>query len=298
MEHRTLELRVGFTVFIALVAFAVGMMWLEDFKLKGERYEIHAIFPMVGGIKTGDAVNVNGVERGEVTSVYLRDRDVIVTMKIDVATKIPEDSRVVLQTFGIMGDRIVTIIVGKSDVMLEPGAMIGGVYDPGISEALASMGKVMEDLRGLMKDIQAIAKALGEGDELSRTIGNLAAASDDLRALIEETSPEMRAGARSFGASAQRFDSLLARNESSIDTLLAGLETTGRRLPVLVDRIEEVTAALGRISARLESGDNTMGALLSDRELLDRLESAITNLDGLVTDIKANPKKYLKVEIF
>jgi phospholipid/cholesterol/gamma-HCH transport system substrate-binding protein len=298
MEYRMLELRVGFTVFIAIVVFAVGMMWLEDFKLKGERYEIHAVFPMVGGIRAGDGVNVNGVERGEVTSVVLRDRDVIVTMKIDVATKIPEDSRVVLQTVGIMGERIVTIIVGKSDVILQPGAMINGVYDPGISEALASMGKVMEDLRGLMKDIPATAKALGEGDDLSRTIGNLAAASDELRALLAETAPEMRAGAKSFGSSAQRLDSLLARNESGIDTMLAGLEDASERLPALVERIEEVTAALGRITARLESDDNTMGALLSDRELLDRLQSAITNLDGLVTDIKANPKKYLKVEIF
>lgn len=298
MEYRTLELRVGFTVFVAIVVFAVGMMWLEDFKLRGERYEIHAVFPMVGGIDPGDAVNVNGVERGEVTRVALRDRDVIVTMKIDSGTKIPEDSKVVLQTLGIMGERIVTIIVGGSDVILEPGATIGGVYDPGISEALASMGKVMEDLRGLMKDIQAIANALGEGDELRRTVGNLAGASDELRALLEEASPGMRAGARSFSSSAQRLDSLLARNESGVDSLLAGLQAAGQRLPALVERIEEVTAAVGRISARLESGDNTMGALMTDRELLDRLESAIANLDGLVTDIKANPKKYLKVEIF
>ncbi|MDD3642259.1 MAG: MlaD family protein [Candidatus Krumholzibacteria bacterium] len=298
MEYKALELKVGFTVFVGVVVFAVGMMWLEDFKLRGERYEIHAVFPMVGGIDAGDAVNVNGVERGEVAGVVLRERDVIVTMKIDAGTKIPEDSKVVLQTLGIMGERIVTIIVGGSEVILEPGAIINGVYDPGISEALASMGKVMEDLRGLMNDIQAIARALGEGDELRRTIGNLADASEELRALLEETSPQMRAGARSFGNSALRLDSLLARNESGVDTMLAGLASAGERLPALVERIEEVTAALGRISARLESGDNTMGALLSDRELLDRLESAITSLDGLVTDIRENPKKYLKVEIF
>lgn len=298
MEHRTLELKVGLTVFLAVLVFAVGMMWLEDFKLRGERYEIHAVFDMVGGINAGDAVNVNGVDRGEVTRVSLRDRDVIVTMKIDSGTRIPEDSRVVLQTLGIMGERIVTIIVGESDVILEPGAMINGVYDPGISEALASMGKVMEDLRGLMKDIQAIARALGEGDELGRTIANLAEVSDQLRSLLEETSPEMRAGARSFRGSAIRIDSLIARNEEGLDSLLVGLRAAGDRLPLLMERIEAVTDALGRIAGRLESDDTTMGALMNDRELLDRLESAITNLDGLVTDIKANPKKYLKVEVF
>ncbi len=114
MEYRSLELKVGFTVFIAILAFSVGMMWLEGFKLRGERFEIHAVFPMVGGVNAGDAVNVNGVERGEVTKVNLRDRDVIVTMAIDAESKLPEDSKVVLQTHGILGERIVTIIVGSS----------------------------------------------------------------------------------------------------------------------------------------------------------------------------------------
>jgi hypothetical protein len=37
---------------------------------------------------------------------------------------------------------------------------------------------------------------------------------------------------------------------------------------------------------------------MSDRVLLDKLEKTVHDLDDLVTDVKANPKKYLKVEIF
>ena len=154
MEYKALELKVGFTVFIAILVFSTGMMWLEGFKLRGERYEVHAVFPMVGGVRSGDAVNVNGVEKGEVTGVNLRELDVIVTMAIGIETKIPEDSKVVLQTQGIMGERIVTIIVGRSEVIMEPGSIIEGVYDPGVSEALASMGQVMEDLHWLAADIR------------------------------------------------------------------------------------------------------------------------------------------------
>ena len=183
MEYKSLELKVGFTVFIAILAFSFGMMWLEGFKLRGERYEVHAVFPMVGGVNSGDAVNVNGVERGEVTMVNLRDSDVIVSMSIDIDTRIPEDSRVVLQTQGIMGERIVTIIVGRSEVMMEPGSMIEGVYDPGISEALSSMGKVMEDLHWLTSDIREIAQVL-RGEEIAETLRNLADASEQMTIMI------------------------------------------------------------------------------------------------------------------
>ena len=297
MEYKSLELKVGFTVFIAILVFSVGMMWLEGFKLRGERYEIHAVFPMVGGVNSGDAVNVNGVERGEVTRVNLRERDVIVSMSIDIDTPIPEDSKVVLQTQGIMGDRIVTIIVGQSEVIMEPGSMIEGVYDPGISEALSSMGKVMEDLHWLTADIREIAEVL-RGREIATTLKNLADASEQITILVRDLSPDLKTGAAAMSASAVRADSLMARNETRLDSIIVNLDEATRKLPELAESFGELTLALKEVTDRLNSTDSTMGALLNDKELLYKLEAAITGLDELVTDIKANPKKYLKVELF
>ena len=297
MEYKSLELKVGFTVFIAILAFSFGMMWLEGFKLRGERYEVHAVFPLVGGVSSGDAVNVNGVEKGEVTKVNLRERDVIVSMSIDMETKIPEDSKVVLQTQGIMGDRIVTIIVGRSEVMMEPGSMIEGVYDPGISEALSSMGKVMEDLHWLTSDIREIAQVL-RGEEIAETLKNLAAASEQMTIMIQDLSPDLKIGAAAFSSSALRADSMMARNEAKFDSIIVNLDKAAKKMPALAESLSDLTVALKDVTDKLNSTDNTMGTLLNDKELLHKLESAITGLDELVTDIKANPKKYLKIEVF
>ena len=297
MEYKALELKVGFTVFIAILVFSVGMMWLEGFKLRGERYEVHAVFPMVGGVSSGDAVNVNGVEKGEVTGVTLRERDVIVTMAIGIGTKIPEDSKVVLQTQGIMGERIVTILVGRSEVMLEAGSMIVGVYDPGVSEALASMGKVMEDLHWLAADIREIAKVL-RGEEIAETLKNLAEASEQITIMIQDLAPDLKTGAAAFRSSAVRADSMMARNEAKFDSIIVNLDVAAKKMPALAESVGELTVALRDVTDRLSSTDNTMGTLLNDKELLYKLESAITGLDELVTDIKANPKKYLKIEVF
>jgi phospholipid/cholesterol/gamma-HCH transport system substrate-binding protein len=297
LEYKSLELKVGFTIFIAILVFTVGMMWLEGFKLRGERYEVHAVFPMVGGVNSGDAVNVNGVERGEVTRVSLREHDVIVSMTIDIETKIPEDSKVVLQTQGIMGERIVTIIVGRSEVILEPGSMIEGVYDPGISEALASMGKVMESLYMLTGDIREIAEVI-RGNEIAVTLNNLAKASEELTLLIEDVSPSLRTGVSTLGSAAGKADSMLARHESRIDSIFINVEEAAALLPALASSAEELTETLKQVADRLQSEDNTMGALLNDKELLIKLESAVTGFDELVKDIKENPKKYLKIEVF
>lgn len=298
VRQRTLELRVGLSVFVASVILILGIMWFQGFSVGRETYDVHVVFPMVAGIDKGDALTVNGVEMGEVKEVLLRQRDVFVTLKLDAGVRIPDDSKVILQTVGIMGERGVTILLGESGVFLEPGATIAGTYDPGISEALGSMGRLMEDLQMLTREIHEIADALTEKESLAVTMRNLAEITEDMRSIIDSNAPELEKGISSFRSSANRMDGLLSRNSSRLDSVIAQVDEMSRDLPVLVRKIGDVTDALASVIKRLENDDNTIGSLMQDRELLDKLEGAIGNLDELIIDIKANPKRYFTVEIF
>ncbi len=298
MEYKSLEIRVGFTVFVASLILIVGLMWFQGFKVGRGTYQIHAAFPMVGGIGPGDKVNLNGVEMGSVKRVQLRERDVLLTMDISRRARIPDDSRIVLQTVGIMGERIITVLLGTSEKFLEPGATMQGVYEPGITEALAFLGNIMDDLTELTKDMQKIAGTLTQGNKLKGIVDNLAEISGRLRALIERDAPGFESGVQSFRRSAETMDKLLARNEGNIDTLMTSFAEASKDFPELVKRMRAVTDELAEITNSLQKNDNTLGALMSDRALMDKLEKAVKDLDDLVTDVKANPKKYLKVEIF
>ncbi|MFA4947881.1 MAG: MlaD family protein [Candidatus Krumholzibacteriia bacterium] len=298
MEYKSLEIRVGLTVFIASLILIVGLMWFQGFKVGHGNHQIQAVFPMVGGISPGDKVNLNGVEMGSVKRVQLRDNDVLLTMDISKQAKIPDDSRIVLQTVGIMGERIITVLLGTSERFLEPGATMQGVYEPGITEALAFLGGIMDELTQLTKDMQRIAGTLTQGDKLKAIVENLADVSGRLRALIERDAPGFEAGVQSFRRSAEKVDKLLERNSGNIDTLMTSFAAASKDFPELVRRMRAVTDTLAEIANGLQKNDNTLGALMTDRALLDKLEKAVKNLDDLVTDVKANPKKYLKVEIF
>jgi phospholipid/cholesterol/gamma-HCH transport system substrate-binding protein len=297
-DEKQLELRVGLTIFIAAVVLSVGLLWFQGFEIGKRAYEINAIFPMVGGIDPGDEVNVNGVEKGEVKRVALVGSEVHIRMAIYADVEIPDDSQIILQTIGIMGERVVSVILGSSDRYLEPGSTLQGIYDPGMSEVLASFGNVMGDLSELTKDISAIAETLTEGDDLRKAVGNLAAITEDLKGVLSRSAPRLEEGVDSFSRSAKRIDGLLARNEEKIDTLLAKMEGTSRGMPELVENISSVTESLAEVVRLLESDESTIGVLMRDRQLLDRLERAIQSLDELVTDMKANPQRYLKIEVF
>ena len=297
-EEKRLELRVGLTIFVAAVVLSVGLLWFQGFEIGKRSYELNAVFPMVGGIDPGDEVNVNGVEKGEVKRVALVGTEVHIRMAIYTDVQIPDDSEIILQTIGIMGERVVSIILGSSDRYLEPGSTMQGIYDPGMSEVLASFGNIMDDLSELTKDISAIAETLTEGEDLRRAVENLALITDDLREVLSKSAPRLEEGVDSFNKSAKRVDGLLARNEEKIDSMLATMDRASRGVPKLIENISAVTESLRDVVGLLESEESTMGALMRDRRLLDRLERTITSLDELVTDMKANPDRYLKIEIF
>ena len=50
--------------------------------------------------------------------------------------------------------------------------------------------------------------------------------------------------------------------------------------------------------AKIESGDGTLGKLMSDKELYDNLNSASRELDLLLQDFRLNPKRYVNVSVF
>jgi phospholipid/cholesterol/gamma-HCH transport system substrate-binding protein len=298
MEYKSLEIRVGITVFIASLILIVGLMWFQGVKMGHGNYRIQAVFPMVGGIAPGDKVNLNGVEMGTVKRVQLRANDVLLTMEISKLAKIPDDSRIVLQTVGIMGERIITILLGTSDRFLEPGAVMQGVYEPGITEALAFLGGIMDDLTKLTKDMRKIAGTFTAGDKLQAIVDNLDSVSGRLRTLIERDAPEFEAGVRSLRRSAETADKLLERNSGNIDTLMTSFAAASRDFPELARRMRALTDTLAVIASGLQKNDNTLGALMSDRVLLDKFEKTVKDLDDLVADVKAHPKKYLKISVF
>jgi len=241
---------------------------------------------------------LNGVEMGSVKHVALRDKDVLVTMDIAASAKIPDDSRIVLQTIGIMGERVITILLGTSNRYLEPGSIIQGIYDPGVAEALAFLGNITGELTQLTKDMQHIASTLTQGDNLKKTVVNLSAITERLRSVIEKDAPAFDAGVQSFRRSTGTVDELLTKHSGNIDTMITSLAAVSKDMPELVRGIRAVTDTLASITEKLQRGDNTLGAMVNDRTLMNRLEKAVKDLDDLIADIKANPKRYFKIEIF
>jgi phospholipid/cholesterol/gamma-HCH transport system substrate-binding protein len=66
----------------------------------------------------------------------------------------------------------------------------------------------------------------------------------------------------------------------------------------LIDRADQSVKAFEEIAAKVNRGEGTAGKLITEKEMYERMEQMLVDVDLLVKDIKENPKKYVKFSLF
>jgi phospholipid/cholesterol/gamma-HCH transport system substrate-binding protein len=142
-------------------------------------------------------------------------------------------------------------------------------------------------LGGLMKDPTAL-------NELKASLENLRS----LTAKINE-------GQGPLGRllNDEKFGASLANVSSNLDEVTARLNrgdgTLGKLMTdkQLYDRFNGLASRLDQVVANLQAGQGTAGQLLHDQRLYETMNQAATELKNLLSDIRKDPKKYLRVSV-
>jgi phospholipid/cholesterol/gamma-HCH transport system substrate-binding protein len=126
MRRANLELIVGCFVLIGLACLAYLAINLGKLEIYGKGYQIFAVFDNVSGLKTGAAVEVAGVEVGQVNSIQLTPMyQARVGLKVRYGLKIHDDAIASIRTKGIIGDKFVKLSPGSSEKLIpEDGKII------------------------------------------------------------------------------------------------------------------------------------------------------------------------------
>ena len=164
------ELQVGIFVFIGLVVLALFILLIGDLKTWTSRYCLNFTFNFANGVKIGAPVRYAGVDVGEVSDIKFifipQDQktkvQIIGWVKKDIA--IPADSKVWVNTLGLLGEKYIEIMPGNDYAhCLKQGQTLVGT-DPIPMQEVGQMAKnIVDDLDATILKIKN-----GEG-----TVGKL-----------------------------------------------------------------------------------------------------------------------------
>ena len=287
------DFQVGIFVILGVASVLTALFLLTDPSMFRGRYMAFTTVEDAGGIRKGDPVQMKGVNIGRVHAFTLSPEGVQITLEIEGDWDIPSNSTTRLVSSGILGGRTVEVVPGDSPVPLEPGGALPGQVMPGLLDFPPELGEDAQTVVGRLEELLAaptvenLRSSAHQIRELLAHLSELAETQGEEVARLTESLNRSAQGLEEAAGSGEDFASAVARADSALVTV----HETSRSLL-------RVSSSLETILQRMENGEGTLGQLSTDATLYDNLNQAIQSITALVEDVKENPGRYVKVEIF
>lgn len=310
-------LRVGALVLVAVAAFVAAILLIgEQSKLFASKADYYVMFNNVGGLDTGNPVQLNGVDVGRVTEVLLpaepgkNDIRVEISIEQRFAPRVRQDSQASIATLGLLGDKYIELTSGSMDVPTIPeGGQIPTAPTTSIDELLASGENLMDNVIAISFSLRNILGRMERGEGI---LGRLTVDTPEAEALIDSVKGTVAAAERiaekvesgegpiprliNDPQMARRLDESLARLESVLAKLdegegalprLLNDPTTAERLDTLLDLLNRVATDLASFVEEVESSDGLLQRLLTDEEYGEEVSREIRSLVDRIDDLSA-----------
>ena len=288
-ENVRRRFRVGLVVFVALIAFGIGIFMVGQrasiFTRKVD-YRIH--FASASGLTDGNSVRLAGVTVGNVTEVALSEKpgDSTVTVGVSIERKmvsrIRTDTTASIKTIGLLGDKYIELVGGSAGAAeIAPGGEIPASKEAGIEKLIAGGEGLLGDLTEIARSLKVILGRTEKGEGL---LGEVTSNSERGRELGSD-----------LGQTLKQLSATLTRINSG--RTLAGKILVDERYgkengEALHHAIASAASVFATLSEDLEKGNGALPALLSDPEgkkkvygLIDNLSQAGVSLARVSADL-------------
>ncbi|HUH13977.1 MAG TPA: MlaD family protein [Longimicrobiales bacterium] len=324
------DVAVGASIVLAVLVVVVGTVWLKGTGFGREERTLVAQFREVGQIMEGNQVKYRGVPIGRVEQVALTPSGdyVLVSMRVDSRVSLPEDPVSILSPESLFGDwqaEIHSRTRYPRYAFTEPSSssVIPGYSLPDMSQLTAVADRIAENL-AVLSDRVEVAFTEETALKIRQAIENIQQVSEELvgllarqEATLDAVAQDLAATTETLGEAAEAVNRIAAQVESAIaggevtqivqnverataqlDSLTASLVVIAGDFGGTMASADTAFAALTRLAESVEEGEGTLGRLLTDTLLYNRLTGTNDLIQAILEDFRANPRKYIKLEIF
>ncbi len=306
MKERGLEFKVGALIVTAAVILVAFIFVLGNFSLRSG-FRLKVDFDYVGSLQAGAPIKVSGIKVGKVEEVEFlggkvdpatnRRVQVRVTAWIEdrVRDSIRTDAEFFINTAGVLGEQYLEIVPGSDwdHPAIAPDTIVFDdkqVHDPPRTDlVVARLYEVLEGVSNVLRDERTgIKNLIANGASAVAELNTLLVQN---RAQIGELIGEGAALAKEARGTLERVNAGLGDGTSvaglvrSADATLDQATTTMAELtPPAKTLMADATRVTGLVTE--QRLDHALGAVDKLATTADSARGLVTNVDGLVTDIR------------
>ena len=292
------EFTIGICVLIALVILFFGIDYLKGINMFKPANFYYASYENVAGLEIAAPVTIDGYKVGQVHEInfnYENPGKIKVLLALDKQLMVPEDSKASIEV-GLLGSSSIALSLGQSSKMIEVGGDIpthttGRLMSALSNDIMPQINSILPKVDSLLYNLNLVVAnpALHSSIErLDLITSNITDVTTGLNSVMNTQVPVILNNAGSI--------------TTNLDTITANLTYLSAQLKALplqstMNNVDEITTNLVSVSNQLNSKNGTLGMLMNDPELYNRLNQVSADIDSLIVDLKKNPKRYISIKL-
>lgn len=304
------ETKVGVLAAFAIALLIIGYNFLKGNSIFSSETTLYAKYNQVDGLGVSKPVLVNGFQIGRVDKLELKpDGSILATLKIKDEYQIPKNTIARLESTDLLGGKAIVMVLGNSTEYAEDGYTLNANVEKGLMESVQPVQKKAELIIAKMDSILTSVNSILNPNfqknveksftSISATLASLESTSKKVDNLVGSESAKLS----SILSNVEAITANFKNNGAKIDAVLSNLNTVTDKMAALnfketVDKANKAMSDLQAAIADLKGGKGSLGKLLNDDQLYNNLNNASKNLDALMIDLKANPKRYVHFSVF
>ncbi|EOR96086.1 hypothetical protein ADIARSV_0730 [Arcticibacter svalbardensis MN12-7] len=306
----TNETKVGILATVAIAVLVIGYSFLKGNDVFSSERLFYTSYDNVEGLVVSNPVLVNGFQIGRVSKLSLiKSGKIMAQLKINPDYDIPINTIARLESTSLLGGKAIVFAIGNSNTYAENGDTLQGNIEQNLMQQVKPVQQKAEQM---VTRLDSILTSLNNtiNPEFQSNFNKSFASIANILHTLENTT--------------QRVDGMVGNQNNRLTAIFANVESisgnfksNNQRVSNIMANLEKVTDQVARSNFeqtvhnadkaildlqtainKVNSGQGSIGKLVNDDSLYNNLNNASKNLDNLMIDLKAHPKRYVSFSVF
>jgi phospholipid/cholesterol/gamma-HCH transport system substrate-binding protein len=306
----TNETKVGALAAVAIAILIVGYSFLKGNDVFSRENEFYARYERVDGLAISKPVLVNGYQIGRVSDLTLQPNgQILAQFKIDPQYAIPKNTIARLASTDLLGGKAIVFDLGTGNEFAEDGDTLNANIQKNLLDQVEPVQKKAEQIIARMDSILTSVNSTLNPEfqrNFERSFASIARTLETLEGTTKTVDGLVRTEGSKISGIMSNLESIstnFKNNNSKITAIINNFEKVSddvakANFAQTMAQTNKAVADLQTIVSKINSGTGTLSQLINDEKMYNNLNNAAGNLDKLMIDLKANPKRYVSFSVF
>ena len=311
------EFKVGLFGAFALLALILGYNFLKGANLFSRSPHFYASYSKINGLNVANPVQVNGLNVGKVEELTINQNDsnrILVKVSISKDIQLPNNSIFRISSADLLGSKVIRLELGNSKTYAVSGDTLFGANEVSLMDDVARQiepikikaEKVIMTIDSVLAQVKSLFDKNGKGGALTNTVIDLETTIHNIRTTTDQVNLMVKAESDRLDVILKNVSSITENLKKNNDAITHALNNIDKitddlaksDLKKTVDNANQAIADISVIIDKIKAGKGSLGMLVNDDKLYTNLQQSSADLDKLIIDLKANPKRYVSLSLF